>query len=739
MQKIAILGGGIGSLATAAELTNDPNWQKNYEITIYQMGWRLGGKGASGRNQKIHDRIQEHGIHLWMGFYENAFGLIRQIYAEAHTKVLMPTSPFTDARKAFTPMNYTPMMEQVGKDWKLWPLNWPPSNEFPGDPERFDQCEQPPTPLGFLNIILNRAIDFLDGHKDKHPILTKLYKDAATHLSDAVGYVPHLPSGAEPARDHSLLHRAEAFAKLLSEDAKRDAHLELVKWIKGFNEMFAKAVYGLIEKDDELRRFFIIIDTAMATLVGMIEDNVLQKGFLAIEDYDMIEWLKKHGCVEPDSAITLGMYDACFGYENGDPKKRRMAAGSTLYGALRLMFTYRGALMWWMNAGMGETIMSPIYLVLKSRGVKFKFFHKVSALHLSADKKEIDSIDLEVQATIKNDKPDNEYDPLFLGVDGVPVWPTEPLWEQVVEAEKIQKCVNPDLESWWTDWHGTASSLKRGTDFDLVLLGISLGAHKYICEELIAASSKWRDSVDHVGVVRTQGLQLWMNKSMAESGWEHPRGILSGFVEPFDTWSDMSDLIAREKWSAAQKVQQVAYFCNAYPDDEEAPFSDPTYPAKERAKVMQFSRQFLDGPALDIFTKSADPITPGKFNDDILVNCVQDTGVPAQTNFESQFFRCNIDPTELYVLSLPGSTQKRLLSHDSDFDNLYLAGDWTFTDLNIGCIEAAVISAKMASRAISGKPDHIYGAFGAITPIVNTCVPKAAPTGGIPPTPHLAK
>ena len=605
---------------------------------------------------------------------------------------------------------------------------------FPAIRSGLINCEQPPTPLGFLNIILNRAIDFLDGNKDKHPILAELYKDAATHLSDAVGYVPHLPSHAEPDGDHSLLHRAEAFAKLLSEDAKRDAHLELVKWIKGFNEMFAKTVYGLIEKDDDLRRFFIIIDTAMATLVGMIEDNVLQKGFMAIEDYDMIEWLRKHGCVEPDSAITLGMYDACFGYENGDPNKRRMAAGSTLYGALRLMFTYRGALMWWMNAGMGETIMSPIYLVLKSRGVKFKFFHKVTALHLSADKKEIDSVDLEVQATIKNDKTDNEYDPLFLGVDGVPVWPTEPLWEQVVEGEKIQKCVNPDLESWWTDWHGTASSLKRGTDFDLVLLGISLGAHKYICEELdrrfveVEGFCRYRRGGSHAGTC-----SLWMNKTMAESGWEHPRGILSGFVEPFDTWSDMSDLIPREKWSAAQNVQQVAYFCNAYPDDEAAPFSDPTYPAKEREKVMQFSRQFLDGPALDIFTKSADPINPGKFNDKLLVNCVQDAGAAAQTNFESQFFRCNIDPTELYVLSLPGSAKKRLLSHESDFDNLYLAGDWTFTDLNIGCIEAAVISAKMASRAISGKPDHIYGAFGAITPIVDTCVPKAAPTGGIPP------
>jgi uncharacterized protein with NAD-binding domain and iron-sulfur cluster len=719
MQKFAILGGGIGSLATAAELTNDPNWQNNYEITIYQMGWRLGGKGASGRNQKVHDRIQEHGIHLWMGFYENAFHMIRQVYDEAHKNNLMPDSPFTDARKAFTPMNYTPMMEQVGTEWKLWPLSWWPSNEFPGEPERFDNCEQPPTPLGFLNIILQWSQKFFDDNKTKHPILSVLYKDAATHLSDAVGYVPALPSGAEPLGDHTMLHRIAALAHLIPEDPalhNRDAHLELVKWIKSFTDSLLKLLYDLIQHDDDLRRFFIIIDTAMATLVGMIEDNVLQNGFMAIEQYDMIEWLQKHGCVTAVSAITLGMYDACFGYENGDPAKRRMGAGSTLYGGLRLMFTYRGALMWWMNAGMGETIMSPIYLVLKNRGVKFKFFHKVTNLHLSADKKEIDSVDIEIQATTKG-----EYDPLFLGVDGIPVWPTEPLWEQVVEGEKIQQCVNPDLESWWTDWHGTASSLQRGTDFDLVLLGISLGAHKYICKELIDASSKWKDSVENVGVVRTQGLQLWMNRALADSGWAHPRGIMSGYVEPFDTWSDMSDLIQRERWSAAQNVQQVAYFCNAYPDDEAAPFTDPTYPAKEREKVTQLARQFLDGPALKIFAAAEDPANPGKFNDEFLVNCFED---PTLQNFVTQFFRCNIDPTELYVLSLPGSAQKRLRSQDSDFDNLHLAGDWTFTDLNIGCIEAAVISAKMASRAICGKPNHIYGAFGGITPIAPECVPK---------------
>jgi uncharacterized protein with NAD-binding domain and iron-sulfur cluster len=725
MQKIAILGGGIGALATAAELTDAPDWQKNYEITIYQMGWRLGGKGASGRNRNICDRIQEHGIHLWMGFYENAFHLIRRVYAEANRKNLMPTSPFTDARKAFSPMNYTPMMEQVGTAWKLWNLNWLPGYNvpfdptsgyaLPGDESKFENAEQPPTPLGFVKIILDRATSFLDEKKDKHPILVRLYEEAAGHICSAVGSMTALPPEAEPLGQHTALHCITAFVHILPADTAMHAqqmHLELAKWIKDFNEMLFKLIAPLIEEDDELRRFFIIMDTGLAAVAGIIEDGVLQNGFMAIEEYDMIEWLEKHGCQCAVSPITLGMYDACFAYQNGDPSLRRMAAGTTLYGALRLMFTYRGALMWWMNAGMGETIMSPLYLVLKSRGVKFKFFHKIKSLHISADKREIDSVELEIQATTKG-----EYDPLFLGVDGVPVWPTEPMWEQVVEADEIRKCKNPDLESWWTDWKGgLPASLTLGKDFDLVVLGISLGAHQYICEELIAASPRWKDMVANVGVVRTQGLQVWMNRTLAEAGWNNPRGILSGYVEPFDTWSDMSDLIARERWPAAANVKQIAYFCNAIPDNSLMPFDDSGYPAAELLRVKQISRQFLDGPLLPIFPAAADRANPGHFNDAFLVNC---SGDPAQAAFDTQFFRINIDPSELYVLSLPGSARYRLASHESDFANLYLAGDWTLTDLNIGCIEAAVISAKMASRAICGKPDHIYGAFGSVTPIVN--------------------
>ncbi len=52
-QRIAILGGGVGAMTAAFWLSSGDNWQDRYQIDVYQMGWRLGGKGASGRNPDI--------------------------------------------------------------------------------------------------------------------------------------------------------------------------------------------------------------------------------------------------------------------------------------------------------------------------------------------------------------------------------------------------------------------------------------------------------------------------------------------------------------------------------------------------------------------------------------------------------------------------------------------------------------------------------------------------------------
>jgi hypothetical protein len=127
IQKIAILGGGPSGLSAAYHLTSpdfNPNWQKNYEITVYQLGWRLGGKGASGRNQDIADRIEEHGIHLFGNMYSNALHMLNKVYSEVEWK---STEPVTTMAEAVRQSDFQCVTDFYDEKWHLL-SSWLPEN-----------------------------------------------------------------------------------------------------------------------------------------------------------------------------------------------------------------------------------------------------------------------------------------------------------------------------------------------------------------------------------------------------------------------------------------------------------------------------------------------------------------------------------------------------------------------------------------------------------------------------------
>ncbi|MBV9744208.1 MAG: NAD(P)-binding protein, partial [Acidobacteriia bacterium] len=448
-QKIAILGGGVGSLTAAYELTSQPGWQDKYEITLYQMGWRLGGKGASGRNAAAHNRIEEHGLHIWMGFYENAFRMIREVYTECAREGLSQNSTFASWDQAFSREDFTPIMENYKGQWKVWPVAWP---DFPGiNP---GEATTAPEPWDYVLRILEWLVDRYDstpgippGPHTKCGILSEVEHLAAVGATEAAGTSLHVA--------HRVAHRLDANDKL--------GQNFLVMLIHDFLTLF-RPVAKLCEGDDTLRRLWIILETGLTVIAGLIQDEVIQKGWRSIDNEDLIEWLARHGCENAKSPVTIGMYDACFAYRDGTTLSA--AAGATLHGALRLMFTYKGAIMWHMNAGMGDTIFTPLYLLLRQRGVQFRFFQKVMDVHVESpeagpDKASVTSIDIQVQATTQG-----EYNPL-MQVGALKCWPNQPNWDQIEQAAEIRKCVNPDLESWWTDWKGVGTkTLRRGVDFD---------------------------------------------------------------------------------------------------------------------------------------------------------------------------------------------------------------------------------------------------------------------------------
>ena len=102
----------------------------------------------------------------------------------------------------------------------------------------------------------------------------------------------------------------------------------------------------------------------------------------------------------------------------------------------------------------------------------------------------------------------------------------------------------------------------------------------------------------------------------------------------------------------------------------------------------------------------------GDFRWDLLSGNHGDTA-DDETRLDGQYLRANVDPSDRYVLSLPGTGRYRLRADESGYGNLALAGDWIDSSLNAGCIEAAVVSGIQAANAVLGRPllDRVAGYY----------------------------
>ncbi len=700
-QRIAILGGGVASLAAAWELTRTPELRAQHDVTVYQMGWRLGGKGATGRNLEPGKglRIEEHGLHIWLGFYDNAFALIQDAYAELVAEGLAPDSPIRTWQQAFTPQSFTPVGLGDGVTWL--PVTWPTNSKTPG-------AEGPPHPLHAIAATLELLGKAVFATWGRHPLrwacvlwrMWRIRAAAGKLATDAVeGNAEHLKT----IHDHVEAMAAE-FRKV--GDKPGDG------WI------LARLVLDLIEIGLACLRGFL------NPKYGLLKDFDLDR----IDGYEFLAWLVENGApahigalrvtenlAAPRQPFLRALYDLAFAYRQADvggAKKMTadFAAGAALRCCIRICAGYKGAVLYEMLAGMGEVAVAPLYLVLKARGVKFEFFSKVEALHLSDNRNWIERIAIREQAQPADGK--GAYDPLF-AVGGLPCWPNTPFWDQLADGEALA-AAKTNFESHWLQvpagYAMPLRELKLGEDFDQVVLGISIGAFKDFangevspCAELIAASPQFAAMTAVVGIVPTHAEQLWLNRDLPALGWTDARPAMVGSVEPFDVWADMTRSIPREGWAGTPPAS-LHYFCGPLNTDAYTkPASDFAVPANALGGVHERTRDWLERYTGSIWPKAAHP--DGGIDWSVLYGGEGE----GAARLGWQFLRANIDPTECCPATWSGTTQYRLRAEGAGFMNLTLAGDWTRTGTNTACVESAVMSGMAASRAICGEPKYIPG------------------------------
>jgi uncharacterized protein with NAD-binding domain and iron-sulfur cluster len=593
-----------------------------------------------------------------------------------------PDDPLATWDQGLKPYNRVVMPEYVNGSWQDWVVDFAANDLVPGTPGRrslWDYVEE------IISVMLSAFIKLPYG---KSPgcwgqIVNKFtQKKVATQA-------PRLIAELEQAR--SLARQAPS---------EQTDHEALIQLLDDFMEAFADLVAAELAIPG-IRRLFILFELGYRNVRGILRDVLPSpERFDAINKYDYREWLRLQGTSEMtlNSAALNLVYNLPFAYPGGDTNIHgKIAAGAALYGLLRIVFDYKGAPMWKFEAGTGDTIIAPLYQVLQARGVKFEFFHRVKKLHVD-DQHNLSGISMGRQVNLNPGI--KEYKPLY-DIKRLPSWPGHPLYDQIQEGERlIQEKIN--LESYWTPWQDVEDRyLVAGRDFDEVVLGISLGALPELCSELIDRSGAWQKLVATNKTNQTQAVQIWLKEEWLKLGSYWEGAVSASYVNPINSWADMSQILPYEDWPADNEAKSVAYFCGPMLDPPVIPPpTDHCFPEIQASLVEQMALQWLAGSTGNLWANATLPGQPGLRDGLLVIPCPLDEPADFQKQFKAQFWKANIDPSERYVLSAPCSIQHRLEPGKSDFNHLYLAGDWVRNSLNIGSVEGAVMTGLGAAQAI---------------------------------------
>ena len=713
--KVAILGGGIAGLTAAFHLSRTPALRAQFDVTVYQLGWRLGGKIASGRDAS--GRNLEHGLHVWFGCYDNAFAMLQDAYAQRPATALFKT--WTDAMK---PQPFTPIGMNVDGTWSYWPITWPSNRRVPGHGGlQITLWELISNMVDMLRQTLeDLALDFPLPVAPPAPGVPGFLGDvfglaaALMPVETPGGALANFLAAARAPNFLDVVRATQLWAQALDIDpAQQDAgHREAILDLLAFlNDSFKTGPALTAKAGTAVSVVRDLLDIGQAFIRGLTKD-ILEpdQPFEALDaqGLEFRQWLVNNGgdpAIVASSSIIRALYDTAFQYIEGDQSKPSYSAGTAAGVLTRLITTYKGDMLWEAQSGMGEAVVAPIYEVLLTRGVQFRFFRKVRRLELSADKQRIEKIHIDRQADVKGGA---EYRPTF-DVGGLACWGSAPDWDQLVGGQQLASA-GVDLESHWNSTSSGQELLARGTDFDAVVLAISMGTYQPLnaeagmCDELIDASAKFNQFVQ-IPIVPTMSLQLWCDVTTAVLGWDMPKPAAVAGPEPLSVWADMSQVLAFEPWlNVPNKPKSLHYLCGPYASPLfREPSTNAGVPAQALAELRTEVVKWLQESSLAAWDVACDGRS---FRWEMLTDPAAGAGV---ARLAAQYMRANVGPGECCVGSPVRTTQLRLGPTDHGFSNLFLAGEAARSGCNTSSVEGAVMTGMAAARAMSGEALGIVG------------------------------
>ena len=686
-RRVLVIGGGMAGLTTAHELSRTARLRSEWDVQVVEMGHKIGGRLASAHRPERWGRNEEHGLHVWFGWYDNTFRLAEEVWKAWPRPNDCPWDTIWDGLR---PIWISDHGLSGPRGLEVRRAHHPRNSDPPGRGTKR-------TPSGHVTSGLDLARALLSTWQG-------IVLDRASG-NPAPGRLGRLlwPSPLDTTPLRALARRLEPWFERLAATTARTAsvhrraigrHVE--RSIASVHHRVVRSCLSRAGDDLGARALVHTLDLLLAVLRGVSSPRhgILEDGDLdRVSAWELGAWLALHGAAAETiahSALLEALYDMPFAFQGGDRDRRVLEASTALRFTYRLLTGYKHAPAYLLDAGAGETIVAPLHELLRARGVRFRPFHRLVRMELNPTRTRVERLVFVRAARVRGD-----YDPLVTR-RGLRGFRAEPDWSQLHDGDQL-RARGVDFYSRFGDrGERVEITLERGRDFDDVVLALPLGCIKPDADghtpvrAWLDAHAPARACIERLHLVPTLAAQLWLRDSPERVGL-HGRAVVT-WARPFSVVCDMTPVIAHEAWPTP-RPGSCAYLCGAWPSQSVgAPSSNVAARRADDDEARRLLVEQMERHGRTLFTQHASLHEP-----------------PGATAWEAQYVRANVEPWDLADLALPGADPVRLEATGSGLSNLALAGSWVRTPVNSTSVEAAVCSGIAAARALGAEVREIFG------------------------------